>query len=489
MARNLESRLEDIESEENLNSPEMTTNSEAQNKSQDMEKPFKEDKIRFQKSKEQIRVQIGRLSHKIDFIRKHREVEMENAAKTINGLKEENHQNRSEIVRLSKMAQEVQKEQKAVTERYGKTVNNLRQMNKELEAEADLVYSDYQALQEQRQQEKETANETINDLQIMNDQLQKEIADKESSAKRHRHKTDEMEQVIRQLKGDLERAEEQNRVHIESQSQLLKEKRELQKTIKQQGQVIKDLNEEKQRLETELMEKEANKDDHGCQNSQKESPPKEGKSQRKLIIFDLEPELPQIETSVSSSHGHSKVSPESQQANNGPKEDEKMIVTVKERRKATKIEEDEAVDKKETQKPQKAQKPERKLITFDLEPDQPEMDRCSSSHLPTLPPRHGCPRRDQQEDCIIFRGEMVQVKRLQEMEGEWTVELDIPRNFHRAINGIQGRTLEEITLRSGVALIKMPGKFEASDLITIFGTIHQIRLAAGHIERIISKLY
>ncbi|XP_066943630.1 golgin subfamily A member 6-like protein 6 [Macrobrachium rosenbergii] len=611
--------------EERQNLTEKNCDSEEKQKLLEMEKLFEEEKSLFEKRKEELEAEIGRLSNKIGAIQKEREAEIENATKTVNGLKEVNHQHKSEIIRLSKMIQTVQKEKQAVTERSMKTANNLIQTNKELEAEADLVYSDYQALQKQREEEKESAKKTIrdleiikdqllmeianteasaeqhrdeteelkqsirllkeeverakeknraqiaiqsqllkekkqreeetesakktiNDLEIIKDQLLMEIANTEASVEEHRNETEELKQSIRLLKGELERAKEKNRAHIEIQSQQLKEKEKLQKTMDEQGQIIEEMSEKNRRLEKELMDakindfvrgeryetlvtelqafkkrasvlenetasgepeledikeevvkvenkvieervkdrqsqedgvdkREAHNANEGCQNPQKAK-----RDQRKLITFDLEPDQPQMKSSVFSRLASRKASPE-------------MIVTAKERVKDRKREE-EIADKKEPQKadegcqkPQKAKKDQRKLITFDLEPDHPQMEGGILSHHSRFPPRHGPTRQDQEDNCIIFMGEKVQLKRLEEMEGEVTIELDVPRNFHRAINGVQGRTLEEITERSGVAFIEMPGRFEASNLITIAGTVQQVRLAADHIERLISKLH
>ncbi|XP_068250359.1 myosin heavy chain, clone 203-like [Palaemon carinicauda] len=56
-------------------------------------------------------------------------------------------------------------------------------------------------------------------------------------------------------------------------------------------------------------------------------------------------------------------------------------------------------------------------------------------------------------------------------KGHVTVALDVPRKFHRAIYGVEGKTLMEITRQSGVSSIDMPRRHEYSNLITISGTI------------------
>ncbi|XP_066963234.1 tropomyosin-like [Macrobrachium rosenbergii] len=129
---------------------------------------------------------------------------MENSTKTINDLKEVNNQHKAEIASLSKKIRAAQEDRKTVTERAAKTISNLQQLNKELEAEADLVFSDYEGLQRQREEEKEKAKKTINDLHEMKDQLLMEIDSKEAETEQHRSKTDDMEQSIHLLKGELE---------------------------------------------------------------------------------------------------------------------------------------------------------------------------------------------------------------------------------------------------------------------------------------------
>ncbi|XP_064096354.1 trichohyalin-like [Macrobrachium nipponense] len=424
-----------------------------------------EEKALLERQKEELEAENGRLCRRIDAIQKEKEAELENSNKTIHDLKLINDHNKAEIASLSQKIRAAQEERKAVVERSAKNIRNLQQSNKELEAEYDLVFSGYEALQSQRAEENENAKKIIDDLQERNDQLLKEIADKEASAQQHLKKAEDLEESVRLLKEELERAKEGNRAHIEIQSGLLKEKEELKKSTE----------------ETHKAGKE-------CLNTQKAE-----KCQRKLITFDLPPDQPQTKSSIFSGLGSPKESPKSRQATSGQKEEEKIVVTVKKRVKDGKR--DVSFEKKEPhkpeegcQQPQKERKVERKRIVFDLEPDQPEVIR-SISGLSRPLPRHQPPRYDQEENWIIFRGEKLQLKRLEEMEGEMTVELDVPRNFHRAINGIQGRTLEEITNKSGVALIQMPGRFEVSDLITIVGTAEQVRLAAGHIERLISKLH
>ncbi|XP_066963236.1 uncharacterized protein PF3D7_1120000-like [Macrobrachium rosenbergii] len=74
------------------------------------------------------------------------------------------------------------------------------------------------------------------------------------------------------------------------------------------------------------------------------------------------------------------------------------IVTVKDRKEAHKAD-------KECKEPQKARKAERKLIIFDLEPDQPQMDRRFFSSLSRPTPRCVPPQQDQEDNCIIFRDE------------------------------------------------------------------------------------
>ncbi|XP_068227925.1 putative protein tag-278 [Palaemon carinicauda] len=90
---------------------------------------------------------------------------------------------------------------------------------------------------------------------------------------------------------------------------------------------------------------------------------------------------------------------------------------------------------------------------------------------------------------ITFQGAKVRVntKRDYEQKGHVTADLDIPRKFHRAIYGVEGRKLKEITRESGVESICMPRRDDSSNLITIIGTIKQVQLAADHIDKLLKR--
>ncbi|XP_064098117.1 early endosome antigen 1-like [Macrobrachium nipponense] len=178
---------------------------------------------------------------------------------------------------------------------------------------------------------------------------------------------------------------------------------------------------------------------------------------------------------------------------------DQKIANVKEKETCAKNVDDSQRPEKE--RSPKREKTQRKLITFDLEPDEPNVERKVFSHLgklrvglnlssqdSRLQQRKPC-QRDHDGNYLIFKGKKVPLTCVKDMEGYLTVELDIPRKFHRAINGIQGRTVIEITEKSGGPLIEMPSRSEVSDLITISGTITQVHQAAGHIEKLINKLY
>ncbi|XP_068201941.1 testis-specific gene 10 protein-like [Palaemon carinicauda] len=122
------------------------------------------------------------------------------------------------------------------------------------------------------------------------------------------------------------------------------------------------------------------------------------------------------------------------------------------------------------------EKPARKPIVFDLEPENHK--RVSSSPHTGGPGSH-----------IIFQGAKVGVytTRDYDVEGHVTVDLDVPSKFHRVICGVGGRTLTEITRQSGVSLIKLPWQIN-NNLITISGTIEQVQLAATHIDRLLRRL-
>ncbi|XP_068222180.1 golgin subfamily A member 6-like protein 26 [Palaemon carinicauda] len=138
-------------------------------------------------------------------------------------------------------------------------------------------------------------------------------------------------------------------------------------------------------------------------------------------------------------------------------------------------EEEEEKGAKEKEKNEKEEeeiaekKPARKPIVFDLEPEKPK--RVFSSH-------------------ITFQGAKVgaNTTRDHDLKGHVSADLDVPRKFHRAIYGVEGRTLREITRQSGVSSIDMPRRHQFSHSITISGTIGQVQLAADHIDRLLRRL-
>ncbi|XP_068217833.1 paramyosin-like [Palaemon carinicauda] len=144
--------------------------------------------------------------------------------------------------------------------------------------------------------------------------------------------------------------------------------------------------------------------------------------------------------------------------------------------------------KEEKQKEEKIAK--KKPIVFDLEPENPKRV-SSSSHT-----GRGKDGFFNSTICvgsgshIIFQGAKVGVYRTRDydVQGHVTVDLDIPRKFHRVIYGVEGRTLTEITRQSGVSLIKLPWQ-NYNNLITISGTIEQVQLAATHIDGLLRKLH
>ncbi|XP_068229806.1 putative leucine-rich repeat-containing protein DDB_G0290503 [Palaemon carinicauda] len=147
-------------------------------------------------------------------------------------------------------------------------------------------------------------------------------------------------------------------------------------------------------------------------------------------------------------------------------------------------------EKEEKQKEEKIakKKPARKPIVFDLEPENHK--RVSSSpHT-----GRGTDGFFNSTICggsgshIIFQGAKVGVytTRDYDVEGHVTVDLDVPRQFHRVIYGLDGRTVTEITRQSGVSLIKLPWQNKIN-FITISGTIEQVQLAATHIDGLLRK--
>ncbi|XP_068238275.1 myosin-6-like [Palaemon carinicauda] len=144
-------------------------------------------------------------------------------------------------------------------------------------------------------------------------------------------------------------------------------------------------------------------------------------------------------------------------------------------------------EKEEKQKEEKIAK--KKPIVFDLEPENP---KWVSSSFHTGRGKDGffnstiCGGSGSH---IIFQGVKVGVyaTRDYDVKGHVTVDLDIPRKFHKIIYGVEGRTLTEITQQSGVSLIKLPWQ-NYNNLITISGTIEQVQLAATLIDWLLRRL-
>ncbi|XP_068218433.1 calponin homology domain-containing protein DDB_G0272472-like [Palaemon carinicauda] len=201
----------------------------------------------------------------------------------------------------------------------------------------------------------------------------------------------------------------------------------------------------------------------GSEEKQKEEKIAKEKPARKPIVFDLEPE------------NHKRVS---SSPHTGRGTDGFFNSTI-------------CGGSEEKQKEEKIakEKPARKPIVFDLEPENHK--RVSSS------PHTGrgtdgffnSTIGDGPGSHIIFQGAKVGVytTRDYDVEGHVTVDLDVPSKFHRVIYGVGGRTLTEITRQSGVSLIKLPWQIN-NNLITISGTIEQVQLAATHIDRLLRRL-
>ncbi|XP_064096325.1 intersectin-1-like [Macrobrachium nipponense] len=282
-----------------------------------------EENALLKRQKEELEAENGRLCRKIDVLQKKREIQLPTR-------------------------------EEAVVEGQPKP-SEPAQSNKELEAEYDpLVFSDYEALQSQRAQENERAKKTIDDLQESNDQLLMEIADKDALAQQHLKKAEDLQESVSLLKEELERTKEQNRANIEIQSRLLKENEELKNSIeeahKAKEECLNTLKAKKgqrklitfdlppdqpqmksifsglaspkespkshqatsgQKEEEKIVvtvkkrvkdgkrdvsfeKKEAHKPEEGCQ-----QPQKERKVERKCIVFDLEPDQPEVIRSIS----------------------------------------------------------------------------------------------------------------------------------------------------------------------------------------------
>ncbi|XP_064116670.1 liprin-beta-1-like [Macrobrachium nipponense] len=242
----------------------------------------------------------------------------------------------------------------------------------------------------------------------------------------------------------------------------------------------------------------------GSQKAKQESPPRKQKTQHKLITFDLDSDEPQKDDaillpfkgashrSVEGSQKPKKESPPRKQKterklitfdldSDEPKIQNPSYFTSKEA--STRIVESRQKPKKEP--PPRKQKAERTLITYDVDSDERRIQK--TIFLPSKE-AFDLPGQRQEGDHILFNGEKVKFTWLAEIK-QALVELDIPRNFHRAINGTHGRTVETIMAESGVTLIEMPDRFEKSNLVTISGGIQQVQLAARKIEKLISKLY
>ncbi|XP_064099518.1 uncharacterized protein LOC135210668 [Macrobrachium nipponense] len=209
-----------------------------------------------------------------------------------------------------------------------------------------------------------------------------------------------MEESNRLMKAELERAKEENRAQMERQSQLLKEKEELEKDIKEQAHIIAEMSEENGRLQKELMEAKMNDFVRGERHEallteldglkekisfleNKLSKPVE-EEENEASEEDLPEESVPLPQQVSHL-GNDEETLENQgrpakrkvtlnrnllqgklQAKEEQKEDEKVVVTVKKRAKETKredqgvVEKDAHKDDTGSKKPQQVKKADRK---------------------------------------------------------------------------------------------------------------------------------
>ncbi|XP_064090754.1 rho-associated protein kinase 2-like [Macrobrachium nipponense] len=518
-----------VTEEESQNVTEEPSDTEDQKKIEEMEILLEQERSLFEERKEQMEKEIERLSIEINVIQKEREKESERLSIEINviqkdreaetkrwteetsDLKKINDQQRAEIVRLNNEIESIQANRKAVIKKSTKTINNLRQTNQQLKEEAGLVLDDYEALQKEKEAEKEEANKAIADLREMNDQLQMKMKS-----------NNELEKSVCLLKEDLKRASEQNRAQMEKETKLIRENEALEKKNAEQRQNIKDMSEERQRLKSELEVAHVNDLVRGGRYKALASELEGFKNKVTLLEFELARAMEENDTlkedlsRLTEVKDHPEETGEQvvvEELNDQVKiqDSEELIekeVVVCKGRPANKLEkttekqcperDQNNADVKEkdacapqnvgeSHRPQKDASPKRektrrKLIVFDLEPDSPKMDRSPYSGLATHTDGLSLSRWD---NSIIFNGELVPFT--YQKEGFVIIKLGVPRKFHRAINGVQGRTLIEFTEKSGGALIQLPSRSDTSDLISVSGTVQQVQLAAGHIEKLIGK--
>ncbi|XP_068234244.1 putative autophagy-related protein 11 [Palaemon carinicauda] len=417
----------------------------------------KEVESKFLAENEELRAENQHLYNIIGTLQIDKKIEKENLPTKNDDLERTNEHLKQELCNQKVILEQyknelMEKDQSNIelTEKLEKVRQNKSELEKIVQKKMEVI----EQISEQRHELEKSLNEArINDL-IRNGHYKCLLQELESHKKEHLNKLSDLEQKNIQLREELEKleSEKESMASITKESDSHKERvSHLSSSEEMSEERIVQFTKENVGLKDELLT--ANeiipslKEELEGGDKKKENRP--GMRKERLNRTSLE-----ISTEMDVKDGQNK-------------NVQKDVRDNKKQKLQKEASRDEEKEEKEKQKEEKiAKRTTRKPFVFDLEPENPKrvISSSDSSH-------------------ITFQGEKVRATTTRDygLNGYVTVDLNVPRKFHRAIYGMEGRTLMEITRQSGVSLIDMPRRHEYSNLITISGTIKQVQLAANHI--------
>ncbi|XP_068216639.1 uncharacterized protein PF3D7_1120000-like [Palaemon carinicauda] len=361
--------------------------------------------------------------------------------------------------------------------------------NEELRAENQHLSNIIGSLQIDNQIDMENLTTKNADLDRTNEHLKKEICNQKV--------------ILEQCKNELKEKEKENIKLKQKLDKVRQNKRKLEIFTEKKMEVIKQISEQKQELEESLNEAKINdllRNERykgilqELENYKKENL-KLNDLEQKNILLSQELETFKSEKNVGLKDellAANEIIPsfkEELEEGDKTKEENKPQMT-KLRLNKTSLKMDIKDVQKDVQKDDRDNKSEEKVVEAQ---DQDTNGRKAEKEEVGGASGVGQPKRaisSSDSSHITFQGEKVRVTTTRDsgLNRYVTVDLHVPRRFHRAIYGVEGRTLMEITRHSGVSLIDMPQRHEYSHSITISGTIKQVQLAADHIEWLLKSL-
>ncbi|XP_068224458.1 serine/threonine-protein kinase MRCK alpha-like [Palaemon carinicauda] len=405
----------------------------------------KEVESKFLAKNEDLRAENQHLSNIIGTLQIDKIIEMENLATKNNDLERTNEHLKQELcsqkVFLEQYKNELMEKDKSNiehTEKLEKVHQNKRKLEKFVKKKMEVI----EQISEQTHELEKSLNEArINDL-IRNGRYKCLLQELQSLKKEHLNKLSELEQKNIQLREELEKLKSEK----ESMASITKERdshkgrvSHLSSSKEMSEERIVQFTKENVGLKDELLV--ANeiipspKEELEGGDKKKENRP--GMRKVRLNRTSLE-----ISTEMDVKNGHKE---DVQKDVRDNKSEEKVLGWLlaskgavrdtnnrqEERWLQKETSTDEGKEKEEEEKI--AKRTTRKPIVFDLEPEKPEraISSSDSSH-------------------ITFQGETVRATTTRDygLNGYVTVDLNVPRKFHRAIYGVEGRTLMEITRQS-----------------------------------------